>query len=190
VQRIANLETALRTGKPPADNPTPRTTPEPSTPSQTSRGSTSSQSAANEVSAAIDRAATRASRDDSFCGQVKAKLEQKRRKLMIAALESASHAELAGDEFIVEFLPEAKHYRDTLSRSDNSKALREACADVCGREIGIRFVIKADDEAAAAESGAADPQRRQKAKHAAAADPAVQQVQRTFGAEIIDVKLL
>jgi hypothetical protein len=79
---------------------------------------------------------------------VKAKLEQKRRKLMIAALESASRAELESDEFVVEFLPEAKHYRDTLSRSDNSKALREACAEVCGRDIAIRFVIKTDDEAA------------------------------------------
>jgi hypothetical protein len=110
---------------------------------------------------------------------------------MIAALEGASRAELEGDEFVVEFLPEAKHYRDTLSRSDNSKALREACAEVCGREIGIRFVIKTDDEAVGSEPLAAnDPQQRQKAKHAAAADPAVQQVQRAFGAEIIDVKLL
>jgi hypothetical protein len=134
---------------------------------------------------------TRAVADDSFCHQVKAKLEQKRRRLMIAALEGASRAELEGDEFVVEFLPAAKHYRDTLSRSDNSKALREACADVSGREIAIRFVIKADDAATALEPAAAeDPQLRQKAKHAAAADPTVQQVQRTFGAEIVDVKSL
>ena len=109
---------------------------------------------------------------------------------MIAALESASRAELEGDEFVVEFLPEAKHYRDTLSRSDNSKALRDACAEVCGKEIGLRFVIKVNEGTASESATADDPQRRQKAKHAAAADPAVQQVQRTFGAEIIDVKLL
>jgi hypothetical protein len=122
---------------------------------------------------------------------VKAKLEQKRRKLMIAALESASRAELEGDEFVVEFLPEARHYRDTLSRSDNAKALREACAEVGGREIGIRFFIKADQETAGSEPVATnDPEQKQKAKHAAAADPTIQQVQRTFGAEIIDVKLL
>jgi DNA polymerase-3 subunit gamma/tau len=191
VQRIAALETALRTGTPPADNPSPRPTSSSSTPPQSARSSTPAKSAASEAPVAIEPAMTRAVADDSFCNQVKAKLEQKRRRLMIAALEGASRAELAGDEFVVEFLPEAKHYRDTLSRSDNSKALREACADVCGREIGIRFVIKADDEAAGAEPVAADdPQQKQKAKHAAAADPAVQQVQRTFGAEIIDVKML
>jgi len=140
---------------------------------------------------AIEPAVTRAVADDSFSHQLKAKLEQKRRRLMIAALEGAARAELEGDEFVVEFLPEAKHYRDTLSRSDNSKALREACADVCGREIAIRFVIKADAAATAAEpAGTEDPQLRQKAEHAAAADPTVQQVQRTFGAEIIDVKML
>ncbi len=189
VQRIAALETALRTGKPPADNPSPRATPSSSTPVQPARSSPA-KSAASEAAVAIEPVVTRAVADESFCNQVKAKLEQKRRRLMIAALEGALRAELAGDEFVVEFLPEAKHYRDTLSRSDNSKALREACADVCGREIGIRFVIRADDEAGAEPVAADDPQQRQKAKHAAAADPAVQQVQRTFGAEIIDVKML
>jgi DNA polymerase-3 subunit gamma/tau len=190
VQRIAALETALRTGTPPADNPSPRTTPASSTP-QTSRSSTPAKSAANEASAATDATVTRSGADGSFCGQVKAKLEQKRRKLMIAALESASRAELEGDEFVVEFLPEARHYRDTLSRSDNAKALREACAEVSGREIGIRFFIKADQETAGSEPVATnDPEQKQKAKHAAAADPTIQQVQRTFGAEIIDVKLL
>jgi DNA polymerase-3 subunit gamma/tau len=191
VQRIAALETALRTGKAPADNPSPRPTPTSSTPVAPSRSSTPAKSAATENAVATEPAMTPTVADDSFCNQVKAKLEQKRRRLMIAALEGASRAELAGDEFVVEFSPEAKHYRDTLSRSDNSKALREACADVCGREIGIRFLIRADDQAAGAEPLAADdPQRKQKAKHAAAADPAVQQVQRTFGAEIIDVKML
>lgn len=190
VQRIAALETALRTGTPPADNPSPRTTPASSTP-QTSRSSTPAKSAASEASAATDATVTRSGADGSFCGQVKAKLEQKRRKLMIAALESASRAELEGDEFVVEFLPEARHYRDTLSRSDNAKALREACAEVSGREIGIRFFIKADQETAGSEPVATnDPEQKQKAKHAAAADPTIQQVQRTFGAEIIDVKLL
>ena len=191
VQRIAALETALRTGKPVADNPSPHATPAPSAPTQSSRTSTPAKSAAAEAAVANEPVVTTATADDSFRNQLKAKLEQKRRRLMIAALEGAARAELQGDEFVVEFLPEAKHYRDTLSRSDNAKALREACADVCGREIAIRFVISAGNEATAAEpAGAEDPQLRQKAKHAAAADPAVQQVQRTFGAEIIDVKML
>ncbi len=191
VQRIAALETALRTGKPPAENPGPRPTPASPTSSHTARSSSPAKSATSEVSGAVDSAATQSRTDESFCSQVKTKLEQKRRRLMIAALEGASRAELDGDEFVVEFSPEAKHYRDTLSRPDNSKALREACAEVCGREIGIRFVIRAADEAAGAEPVAADdPQQRHKAKHAAAADPAVQQVQRAFGAEIIDVKML
>ena len=100
-------------------------------------------------------------------------------------------ADLEGDEFVMEFSPEAKHYRDTLARADNAKALREACAEVCGREIGIRFLIKTDE--ATHESPAAEGDAREaklKAKKAAASDPTVQQVQRTFGAEIVDVKLL
>ena len=129
--------------------------------------------------------------DDSIQSQVKAKLEQKRRRLLIASLDSALRTEIEGDEFVVEFTPENKHYRDTLARADNLKALREACAEVCGREVGIRFLIKTDESAH--ESPAAESDVREaklNAKKAAASDPTVQQVQRTFGAEIVDVKLL
>ena len=107
------------------------------------------------------------------------------------ALESALRAELEADEFVMEFSPEAKHYRDTLARSDNAKALREACAEVCGREIGIRFLIKSDDSSSESFVNEDDAREAKlKAKKAAAADPTVQQVQRAFGAEIVDVKLL
>src|SRR5215471_14496428 len=51
VHRIAALETALRTGKPPADTPSPRTTPTSSAPSQASRSSSPAKSAASEASA-------------------------------------------------------------------------------------------------------------------------------------------
>ena len=97
---------------------------------------------------------------------------------------------LEGDEFLIEFAPEAKHYRDTLARTENAKALRETCAEVCGREIGIRFSI--NDGADAPQSVSEEEEikkAKQKARHAAAQDPAVQQVLRTFGAEIVDVKL-
>src|SRR5205823_9883940 len=77
----------------------------------------------------------------SLLDQIKRKLEQKRRRLLIAAIEAASRAQVDSDEFVLEFAPESKHYRDTLARSDNAKIMREACAEVCGKEIGIRFVI-------------------------------------------------
>ena len=82
-----------------------------------------------------------------------------------------------------------QHYRNTWARADNAKALREACADSCGREVGIRYIIKSEDDAATSTDVTPDAREaKQKARHAAAADPTVQQVQRTFGAEIVDVK--
>ena len=182
VERIAALESAMRTGNP---------LPEKST-SRTASAGRQSQPA-NEISTvpSPDKTDARAMTDDSIQSQVKAKLEQKRRRLLIASLDSALRTEIEGDEFVVEFTPENKHYRDTLARADNLKALREACAEVCGREVGIRFLIKTDESAH--ESPAAESDVREaklKAKKAAASDPTVQQVQRTFGAEIVDVKLL
>ena len=112
---------------------------------------------------------------------------EKRRRLLIAAIEAALRADLEADELVMEFSPEAKHYRDTLARADNSKALREACAEVCGREIGLRFVIKngADTSGPPAQE---EEQAKQKARHAVAQDPNVQQVLRAFGAQIVDIK--
>jgi len=61
---------------------------------------------------------------------------------LVASLDAASRTELEGDELLIEFTPEAKHSRDTLAKADNAKALREACSEVCGRNIGIRFAVK------------------------------------------------
>ncbi len=186
VERIATLESALRSGKVPVESANPRV----------EASVRASQPVSSEVvSAVADTAPVESpaatSSDSSFCESVKAKLKQKRRPLLIAALDSALRAELAGDEFVVEFMPENKHYRDTLARSDNAKTLREACAETVGREIGIRYLIKSEDDAASSTEAAPDAREaKQKARRAAAADPTVQTVQRAFGAEIVDVKLV
>jgi DNA polymerase III gamma/tau subunit len=170
----------------PASN-NPNNPPDNSTPRASSAGSSRSTKASAEPEAAEPAPVVTPKAADSFIGQVKSRLEQKRRRLLIAAIEAALRAELEADELVVEFSAEAKHYRDTLARTDNAKALREACAEVCGREIGIRFVIKngAETNVPAVEE---DPQAKQKARHAVAQDPAVQQVLRAFGAQIVDIK--
>jgi len=188
VQRITALESALRTGNPPAQSSTPRANPAASNPSSNTTSSKPAKGTAAAEVAATDTANTA---ESSFFNQLKAHLEQKRRRLMIAALESALRTDLEGDEFVVEFALDAKHYRDTLARSDNAKALREACADICGKEIGIRFVIKSETGSTSVDSPAPHTaEARQKVRQAVAGDPAIQQVQRTFGAEIVDVKPL
>ncbi|HKP37395.1 MAG TPA: DNA polymerase III subunit gamma/tau [Pyrinomonadaceae bacterium] len=188
VQRIAALETALRTGKAPAEVKPPQASPAASTPTPRASSAASSRSAAASAETETVEPAPATANDPSLVGQIKSKLEQKRRRLLVAAIDGALRADLEGDELVIEFSPEAKHYRDTLARADNSKALREACAEVCGRDIGLRFVIRngADANPAAAEE--AEP-AKQKARHAVAQDPAVQQVLRAFGGQIVDVKL-
>jgi DNA polymerase-3 subunit gamma/tau len=190
VQRISALESALRTGKPPAEIKTPQPTPPAanSPARQTAAaGSSRSAKASAETDAASETPA--AVTTNSLCDQIKAKLEQKRRRLLIAAIDAALRAELEGEEFVIEFMPDARHYRDTLARADNLKALGEACAEVCGREVGIRFAIKDGADSISTDAVGEDTQQaKKKARHAAAADPNVQQVLRAFGAEIVDVK--
>src|SRR5688572_621035 len=188
VERIAALESALRTGKVPPGKASLRA--ETATPT-INRPSPSASHVPFESVAPPETAPSEPStgKTNTFCDNVKAKLKQKRRPLLVAALDGAVRAELEGDEFLVEFTQENKHYRNTLARADNAKALREACADSAGREVGIRYIIKSEDDAATSTNVTPDAREaKQKARRAAAADPAVQQVQRTFGAEIIDVK--
>ena len=191
VERIAALESALRTGKAPAENAAHRTGTATSAINQPSRATRSvpTLAAAAAEPPLAEPPAAKTNTGSSFCEGVKAKLKQKRRPLLIAALDGALRAELEGDEFVVEFSQENKHYRNTLARADNAKALREACAESSDREVGIRYIIKSEDDAAGSTSITSDAREaKQKARSAAASDPTVQQVQRTFGAEIIDVK--
>ena len=126
----------------------------------------------------------------SSLDQIKAALVKQKRRLLIAALDAARRAELVGDDFSIEFTSDTRHYRDTLAKTDNVKALREACNEVCGREIGILFSIKDDDGEAPASSEEAELRSKQSARQAAAQNPIVQQVLRAFGGEIVDVKAL
>jgi DNA polymerase-3 subunit gamma/tau len=193
VDRLAALESALRRGQAPAEKASLRTVTAGSAP--VSRPETSTNSVAVETAQVTAETTStqlptvNAGSDDSFCGSVKAKLEHKRRRLLVAALNASLRADLEGDELIIEFTAEAKHYRDTLMKPENAKTFRETCAEVHGREVVIRYVIKSDDDAATPTHVTPDDREaKQKARRAAASDPTVQQVQRTFGAEIVDVK--
>lgn len=119
--------------------------------------------------------------------QIKAVLGKQKRRLLIAALDAAQRLDLQAGELAIVFTADTRHYRDTLAKADNLKVLRAACAEACGREIAIRFSIN-DEEEIAATSDTDTQRSKQKARQAAAQDPLVQKVLRTFGGEIIDVK--
>ena len=190
IGRIAKLENALRTGKPPAERKTSQAAPA----SGSSKASTRAASASSSTTASAMVDEVSDSREalaptSAFpLDQIKAALVKQKRRLLIAALDAARRAELTGDDFSIEFTSETRHYRDTLAKIDNLKALRETCSEVCGRDIGILFSIKDDEGEAPASSEEAEHRSKQSARQAAAQNPIVQQVLRAFGGEIVDVK--
>ncbi|HYX31401.1 MAG TPA: DNA polymerase III subunit gamma/tau [Pyrinomonadaceae bacterium] len=211
VARIAELESALRTGRAPAERKSPQSAPSGSTETRSrttaasgsSRTASASQPATDydrfsspEADSSSNQSATPvASVEDgalnpgSFIGRLKSALEKRKKRLLIVSLDAAARVELEGDELSIEFSPAAKHSRDTLAKSENAKILREACADVCGREVGIRFSIRDVKDDGAALSPEEDQRRaKQRARQVAAENPTVQQVLKTFGGEIVDVK--
>jgi DNA polymerase-3 subunit gamma/tau len=217
IGRITELESALRTGQPPAERKSPQSAPE-SGPgkaparSAASAGSTRGAGASSyestrgteriierpsEESADIKGPSNSVSNEASGSGstsmidQIKAALEKKKRRMLIAALEASSRAELEGDELLIEFTPEAKHSRDTLAKGDNAKALREACSEVCGRDIGIRFAVKDATNESGEQLSPEEEERRSKKqiRQTAAQNPTVQQVLRAFGGEIVDIEM-
>ena len=192
IGRIAKLENALRTGKPPAERKTSQAAPA----SGSSKASTRAASASSSTTASAMVDEVSDSREalaptSAFpLDQIKAALVKQKRRLLIAALDAARRAELTGDDFSIEFTSETRHYRDTLAKIDNLKALRETCSEVCGRDIGILFSIKDDEGEAPASSEEAEHRSKQSARQAAAQNPIVQQVLRAFGGEIVEVKVL
>ena len=209
IGRIAELESALRTGRAPAERKNPESAPTGGTTSGNRADSTRGPRAAAsgsafsnareeedapeaaEVSTApVTSAQTPSAAAGSLLDQIKSGLDQRKKRLLIAAIEAASRIDLTEDELVIDFTPATKHYRDTLAKADNAKILREVGAELSGRSVGIRFVINegAGDEAP---SSPEEEQRqsKQRARQAAAQNPLVQQALRTFGGEIVDVKI-
>jgi DNA polymerase III subunit gamma/tau len=220
VGRITELEHALRTGEAPAGRKNPQSAPESGSNKAPARSAASaggpSRSASEnsfgtrtsrvsepvverstEESAATQGPSESISNEGSMSApgslvdQIKAALEKKKRRMLIAALDAASRVELDGDDLLIEFTPEAKHSRDTLAKADNATALREACSEVCGRNIGVRFVVKDGASDGDEPLSPEEEERRSKKniRQAAAQNPTVQQVLRAFGGEIVDIKM-
>jgi DNA polymerase-3 subunit gamma/tau len=216
IGRINELENALRTGEAPAKRNSPHSAPD-STPSRTparsaSAGSSQNASASGYGTARLSEPVAEHSGEGSMetkgpsdsvsngpsktlagslIDQIKSELEKKKRRMLIAALDAATRVEIEGNELLMEFRSDAKHSRDTLAKAENAKALREACSEVCGRDIGIRFSIR-DNTAEANEPLSPEEEERlarKQTRQAAAQNPTVQQVLRAFGGEIVDIKV-
>jgi DNA polymerase-3 subunit gamma/tau len=205
VARIAELESALRTGRAPAERKNLQTAPTiPSNAAGRSATAASTRSPARSDVAAVSppalppevatettpESAAAAAPSGSISDQIKAELERKKRKLLAASIGDAARVDLDGNEITTVFAPAAKHSRDTMAKSDNVKILREACAAVCGRDVGIRFVVRDSVNDDAPLSADEDRHRsKQRARQAAAQNATLQQVLKTFGGEIVDVTL-
>jgi hypothetical protein len=91
-------------------------------------------------------------------------------------------------ELCIEFAPAARHFRDTLSRADNNKFVRDACREVTGREMGVRIVVK--DPAADGEPLSREDEERlekQRRREKAESDPNIQIMLKTFRGEISEL---
>lgn len=200
IQRLAALETDL--GTEPSATRTPSgsgggsTTPgrrEPERSPATSRTAGSSF-AATAVAPVLERDLEEKLESPpvaavSEIDRVKAVLETQRKMLLVAALDAALATVIEEGELRVEFVPELRHHRDTLSRPENIKLLREACREVTGNEIGIRILIK--DPRAEGEPLSREEQERlekRKLREMAENSPIVQQMLKTFRGEIVDVR--
>jgi len=121
--------------------------------------------------------------------RIKSSLEQKRKMFLVTALEGARLTRIEGNEFYIEFAPDAKHLRDTLAKSENVKLIRDACLEVTGKETGVRIAIRDDSVRDDLPLSQEEEERREKQtlRAAAAQDPRVQLALRKFRGEIVDV---
>jgi len=160
-----------------------------------SRPAGSSFTAAAAVSPALERPieekleATAPPAELSTIERVKSVLERQRKMLLIPALEAAQAIVFEENELCIEFAPAARHFRDTLSRADNNKFVRDACREATGKEMGVRIVVK--DQSAEGEPLRRDDEARlekQRLREMAESNPTVQTMLKTFRGEIVDVR--
>ena len=121
--------------------------------------------------------------------QIKSALEKQRKMLLVTALDHALTTSLENGELFIEFAPESRHFRDTLSKPENVKFVRDACREVTGQETGLRIAVK-DAQAEGEPLSPEDEARleKQRLREMAESSPVVQQILKTFRGEIVDVR--
>ena len=109
---------------------------------------------------------------------------------LVTVLDAAHSTSVEGAELFVEFKPEARHFRDTLSKPENAKILRDACLEASGKEMGVRIAISDTAESQSAPVSKEDEERldKQRLREQAESNPVVQQMLRTFRGEIVEVR--
>ena len=116
-------------------------------------------------------------------------MEGQRKMIVVSALDHALTTNLADGELFIEFAPESRHFRDTLSKPENVKFIRDACREVLGAETGLRIAVKgaqAEGEPLSVEDEAR--LEKQRLRENAESSPVVQQMLKTFRGEIVDVR--
>ena len=110
--------------------------------------------------------------------------------LLVTALDHALNTALENGELFIEFAPESRHFRDTLSKPENVKFVRDACREVTGRETGLRIAIKdAQPEGELLSPEEETRLEKQRLREMAENSPVVQHMLKTFRGEIVDVRL-
>ncbi|HSE21896.1 MAG TPA: DNA polymerase III subunit gamma/tau [Pyrinomonadaceae bacterium] len=121
--------------------------------------------------------------------RIKAALENQRKMLLVTGLEAALAASIEDGELFVEFAPESRHFRDTLTKPENMKILRDICREVTGSEVGVRIAVKdAQDESGPTTREDDERIEKKRLREAAGKNPVVQEMLRTFRGELVDVR--
>jgi DNA polymerase III subunit gamma/tau len=118
-------------------------------------------------------------------------LEGRGKPLLAVALDGARRVWVEGDEVRVEFAPESKHLHEALRKPDSQKLLRDVCCEVLGRPVGIDIKMRAAGEAEDEAHLTPDDEARREQRllrERAESHPVVQQLLKTFRAEVVDVR--
>jgi DNA polymerase III subunit gamma/tau len=127
--------------------------------------------------------------DVNLSAQLKSAIEKRNRPLLLIALEGAYQINLIDNELHIEFSQESKHLRNTLVTPESMKLIRESCREILGRDVGIRVsVTDVDDNSPEMSAYREAIREKQQLREIAENHPAVQQLLKTFHAEIIEVR--
>ncbi|HEX5889654.1 MAG TPA: hypothetical protein VFY61_13190, partial [Pyrinomonadaceae bacterium] len=158
-------------------------------PTKTAPRSTQSVSSVSSVPTSFVATAAAPALDSSPFDRIKSVLESQRKMLLVTALDHALNTSLENGELFIEFAPESRHFRDTLSKPENVKFVRDACREVTGQETGFRIAVKgpqAEGEPRTPEDEARV--EKQRLREMAESSPNVQTMLKTFRGEIVDVR--
>ncbi len=123
----------------------------------------------------------------NIIGRLKEVLLEKKKMMLISALNKADAITVDGDHLRVAFATANAGFKNQVDTRDNRKLIEEVCREIVGRKLTLAVSVGAGGAAGSQESSRARPKEVDSAKYIAENHPKLRAITQKFQGQVIEI---